>query len=149
MEIKKIIRAYQLKQEFRVLSAIYRRAMYKLTICNVPIFTCHDFKKGMFVSCTYIIFVFLFVIKIVDETVSKRSKGKVGNGRKIYETQWTNPQKERVPPDIERVWTLWQKPYMYPPSKFKKKCKVKQIQKRIGKWCVGSERWRCSICPIW
>ena len=70
MEIKKIIMVSQLKQEFRVLSAIYRRAMYQLTICNVPIFTCHDLKKGMLVSCTHIIFVFLFVIKIVDETVS-------------------------------------------------------------------------------
>ena len=70
MEIKKIIRVSEFKQEFRVLSSISRRAMYKLTICNVPIFACPDLKKGMFVSCTHIIFVFLFVIKIVDETVS-------------------------------------------------------------------------------
>ena len=34
------------------------------------IFTCPDLKKGMFVSCTHIIFVFLLVIEIVDETVS-------------------------------------------------------------------------------
>ena len=45
--------------------------MYKVTICNVPTCTCPDLKKnGMLVSSKHIIFVFLFVIKIDDETVS-------------------------------------------------------------------------------
>ena len=71
MKVKKIIKVSELKPEFSVLSAISERVMYKVTICNVPTCTCPDLKQnGMLVSCKHIIFVFLFVIKIDDKTVS-------------------------------------------------------------------------------
>lgn len=71
MKIKKIIKVSELEQEFSVLSAISGKVIYKVTICNVSTCTYPDFKKiGMLVSCKHIIFVFLFLIKIDDKTVS-------------------------------------------------------------------------------
>ena len=58
-------------------------------------------KNGMLVSCKDIIFVFLFAIKIDDETVSnarhigdediKGMLSKMQVWKKIYVTQWINP----------------------------------------------------------
>ena len=81
MKIIKIIEVSELKQECSVLSTISERVMYKVSICNVPTCTCPDLKKnGMLVSCKHIVFVFLFVVKIDDETVSNvRHIGDKGN----------------------------------------------------------------------
>ena len=35
------------------------------------------------------------------------------SGKRIYETQWINLQKEWFPSDIERTWILWQRANLY------------------------------------
>ena len=71
MKIRKVVKVSDLKQEFDVLSTESGRVTYKVIICNVPSCTCPDYKNnGMVVSCKHIIFIFLFVLKVDEETIS-------------------------------------------------------------------------------
>ena len=70
MKIHTIVKVSNLKQEFDVLSTNTSRVTCKVIICNVPSCTCTDYKKnGMLVSCKYIIFILLFVLKLDKEVV--------------------------------------------------------------------------------
>ena len=64
MEIHRIVKVSNLKQEFDVLSRNTSRVMYKVIIFNVPSCTYPDYKKkDMLVSCKYIIFIIFICAK--------------------------------------------------------------------------------------
>ena len=70
MKIHRNVKVSNLKQEFDVLSTNNSRVTYKVVICNVPSCTCLDYKKnGMLFSCKCIIFILLFVLKVIEEVI--------------------------------------------------------------------------------